>query len=377
MTVQLLRNTRLWVSTVTSGHSTTNTWEIQVQDDLSFGQSSTSTDIEVSEAGPAPTRGSARFNDSLDPAEWSFSTYIRPYEVDPNAIPDDGDEYKITPDALLWHALSSGSAYDTTNANGVQANDTNMLVKFTDSQHHELLKINIYMLVDNIWYVITGVQVNEATISNDIDGIGMVSWSGQGLLLDELSSQPFDPSTVTSVDCSLSAEYIRNKLTILKVKDNTAVKTYDIPITGGSVTFSNNITYLTPSTLACLDIPIGSFTGSLSISGEMSAYLDDRAGGTTELIDDMLTAKAVTNSFEIAVVMGGSYATPAPAAVIVLPTAQLDFPNIESADVIGTTIAFKAIGSTLSAGDEAFVGIADTYTTTEIDRLISTGDGKA
>ena len=377
MAVQLLRNTRLWVSTVTTGHSTTNTWEIQVQDDLSFSQASSSTDIEISEAGATPTRGSSRFNESLDPAEWSFSTYIRPYEVDPNATPDDGDEYKTTPDALLWHALSSGSAFDLTNDKGVEANDTNMLVKFTDSQHHELLKINIYMLVDNLWYVIEGVQVGEASISNDIDGIGAVAWSGQGTLLTQLPAQPFDPANVTSVDCSLAAEYIRNKLTVLKVKDNVADKSYTIPITGGSVTFSNNITYLTPSTLACLDIPIGSFTGSLMITGDMSAYLDSRAGGTAELLDDMLTARTVSNSFEIAVCMGGIYASGAPGAVIVIPTAQLDIPTVESADVIGTSFSFKAIGSDYAAGDEAYLGFSDAYTDVEIDRLIATGDGKA
>ena len=376
MAVQLLRNTRLWVSTALTGHDKSNTWEIRVQDDLSFSQTNTSTDIEVSEAGAKPNRGSARFNDALDPAEWSFSTYITPYLFDPNGTPgSSGDEYKLTPDAILWQALCSGSAYDPTSTNGVSSNSTNMTVDFLDSQYHELLKFHVYMLVDKVWYVIENAQVAEGSISNDIEAIGTMSWAGQGTELKELSTVPFLSDAVNSVDCNLSAAYIRNKLTILKVKDNDTSKVYDIPITGGSITFNNNVTFLTPSTLACLDVPIGSFTGSLSIEGSMTAYLDDRVGGTTELLNDLLSKKAVTTDFEVAVVMGGSYATPGPAAVVVVPHAQLNIPNIESADVIGSSFDFKAMSSDFATGDQAFLGFSDTYTTTQIDKLISTGDG--
>ncbi|QAY02222.1 major tail protein [Vibrio phage VspSw_1] len=379
MAVKLLRNTRLWVSTVLSGHDTTNTWEIQVQDDLSFNQNPTSSDIELEEAGATPTRGSARFNDALEPADWTFSTYIRSYLVDPDSTPDSGDEYQFTPDALLWHSLASGSPFDVTSAAGVHSNPVNMLLDFKDSQHHELLKFHVYMNVDGAWYVIENCQVGEATISNDIDGIGSTTWTGQGTLLSELPSQPFDPANVLSVDCNLQASYIRNKLTVLRVTDNRNSNTaYDIAITGGSITFTNNITFLTPSTLSCLDVPIGSYTGSLSITGEMTAYLDDKTNGSKKLLADMLQQKSVTSSFEIAVIMGGVASSgTAPAAVIVLPTAHLDVPSIESADVISTSLSFKGIPTDFSAGDEAFLGFSDRFTSAEIDRLINTGDGEA
>ncbi|BAV81297.1 major tail protein [Vibrio phage VCPH] len=369
MAVQLLRNTRVWLSTVKTGHDTTNTFEIQVGDDLSFTQGTASSTVEISEAGAVPTRGTAEFNDNLEPASWSFTTYIRSYT--------DGDGDKILPDALLWHGMASGSAYDKTDANGLQANDTNTLVKFTDNAHHNLMLLQVYMLVDNIWYHIEDAQVNEASIANDITDIAQTAWSGEGTLLNRLTTEPFDPATVTSVDCSLAASYIKNKLTVVKIKNNTTNKVYDIPVTGGSITINNGITYLTPSTLSCLDVPIGSFTGAFSVTGEITAYLNDKVAGSAELLDDLLAAKSVTNSFEIALVMGGESTGGNPAAVIVLPTAQVQIPSIASADVIGTTINFTGIGSSYGAGDEVFFGFSDNYTDADVARLIATGDGKA
>jgi hypothetical protein len=369
MSVQLLRNTRVFLSTVTTGHAPTNTFEIQVGDDLSFSQATSSSSVEVTEAGATPQRGTAQFNDSLDPAEWSFSTYLRSYV--------DAGLDKFVPDALLWHALASGSAFDKTTPAGLSANDVNTLVKFTDNSHHELTKVQIYLLVDNIWYHIVDGQVGSATLSNEITDLGMTTWSGQGTLLNRLASAPFDIATeATTIDCSSTASFIRNKLTIMKLTDNSNGKVYTIPLTGGSVDFNNNITYLTPTTLSCLDVPIGSFTGSFSVTGNVTAYLSGAVAGSAELLDDLLTERAVTNSFELALVMGGSSATAAPGVVVVLPTAQISIPTISSADVIGTEMSFTGIGSDFGTGDEVFIGMSDTYTTTEIDRLIATGDGK-
>ncbi|QZI88437.1 hypothetical protein SIPHO082v1_p0160 [Vibrio phage 294E48.1] len=250
-----------------------------------------------------------------------------------------------------------------------------MIVDFTDNSHHELLKLNIYVLADKIWYLISEGQVGEAASSNDITAIGETAWSGQGTTMTKLPSAPFIETDVTSVDCTLAAPYIKNKLTILKVKDNTSMKVYSVPITGGSVTISNNVTFLTPSTLSCLDVPIGSFTGTFSVEGEMSAYLDDKVGGTAELMDDIIAARAVTNDFEISVVMGGEYAAGAPACVIHLSNAQVRIPEINTDDVLGVSVSFKGIPTDFDTGDEVLIGMSPTYTTAQIAQFIATGDG--
>jgi hypothetical protein len=370
MSVQLLRNTRVFLSTVKTGHTTANTSEISVGDDLSFSQSSSSSTIEVSEAGASPTRGTVQFNDSLDPAEWSFSTYLRSY-----TSPEAGAE-KLVPEALLWQGLSSGSPLDYATESGISANDTNTLIKFVDNSHNVLTTIQIYLLVDTIWYHIEDVQVGSASISNEITDIGMTTWSGQGTLLNSLVTEPFDLSLFPAADiCSLTASYIRNKLTVLRLKDNATSTVYDIPLTGGSIEFNNNITYLTPNTLSCLDVPIGSYTGAFSVSGSVTAYLNGATNGTATLLRDLLEERSISNSFELALIMGGLSNSPAPATVIVLPTAQLGIPSISSADLIGTEITFMGEGTDLGAGDEVFIGMSDTYTTTQINKLISTGDG--
>lgn len=350
-----------------------NTTEILLQDDFSFSQGSSSTDITLSEAGPKPARGSARFNESLDPVDWNFSTYIRPYY-------DSVASLVQIPDLPLWHALSSGNPYASPGVSkmGVNQLDTQITVGFQDNQHHELVKFTLYYLVDKLWYKVEEAQVGQAEISIDIEGIAQVAWSGQGTEIVPLTTQPFDPETdgiKFPVSVFTSAPYIKNKLTGLRVTDNSDGKDYIIPVTGGSVTINNNITYLTPSTLSRLDTPIGSFTGSFEVSGSLTAYLrtSDNDDAASDLLAKMLADRSIKNSFTIAIVMGGEYGTTAaPAAVLVLPTAHLSVPSVETEDVLSTSIDFKAIPTELDVSDELFIGLSDQYTSALIDGLITT-----
>ena len=57
-------------------------WEIPVLDGFSFSQATNSSEITLAEmesVGGVSRRGRRAFNDSLAPAEWSFSTYVRPF----------------------------------------------------------------------------------------------------------------------------------------------------------------------------------------------------------------------------------------------------------------------------------------------------------
>ncbi|CAD5240186.1 major tail protein [Klebsiella phage vB_KppS-Storm] len=370
MSVQLLRNTRIFVSTVTTGFTKANTQEILVQDDVSWSQDSNSTDITLNEAGPKPTRGSQRFNDSLNAAEWSFSTYILPYD-------DAGKQ--ILPDYLLWHGLSTGAAVNLAGTTGVFQNATNLVVNFKDNGYHELAMLNIYILTDSSWSVIRNCQVGQAEVNVDIDDIGRVTWSGNGTRLETLSAQPFDPKTIGIDDAlyaKIQSSYIKNKLTILKLKNNaTGGKTYNIPITGGSFTMNNNVTYLTPNIMSRVDVPIGSFTGSFELTGSLTAYMNDAANGSIQLYKDLVSDLKAVNDFEVAIILGGEYDTARPAAVLVAKHANLNIPSIETDDVLGVSIEFKAIPSQMDAGDEGYLGFSSKYTKTSIAKLISSGDG--
>lgn len=371
MSIQLLRESRLFVSTVDTGFTTANTMEILIQDDLSFGVGGNSTDITVNEAGPKPTRGSKRFNDSLNPADWSFSTYILPYlDEDTNKI--------MLPDYMLWHALTSGEELDPDGDTGFHTNKTNAMVDFKASAFHELAKLNIYIRTGNVWYQIKKVQVNQAELNIDIENIGMVTWSGNGTELIPLKSQPFDVNTLGMSDelyLKLQESYLVNKLTIMRVKDNQGTKkVYDIPITGASFSINNNITYLTPNTLSRVDRPIASFTGSISITGNLTAYLNTNPLGTAEIYDDLLSNLATVNSYEVAFIVGGEYADPKPAAIFMVPTANLSVPTLEVDDVLGTQIEFSAEPTEMDAGDQAVFGFSPIYTKTLVDKFLKDRD---
>ncbi|WP_417644779.1 Ig-like domain-containing protein [Citrobacter freundii] len=371
MSLQLLRNTRIFVSTVKTGHDKTNTQEILVQDDISWGQDSNSTDITVSEAGPRPTRGSKRFNDSLNAAEWSFSTYILPYL-------DKTTSKQIVPDYMLWHALSSGKPINLDGDTGAHTNETNFMVNFKDNAYHELAMLHIYILTDKAWSYIDSCQINQAEVNVDIEDIGRVTWSGNGNQLIPLDAAPFDPDTVGIDDetyMTIQGSYIKNKLTILKIKDMDTGKAYDIPITGGSFTINNNITYLTPNVMSRVNIPIGSFTGAFELTGSLTAYLNDKALGSMDLYKDLAKTLKVVNRFEIALVLGGEYDDERPAAVLVAKQAHVNIPTIETDDVLGTSVEFKAIPTDLDTGDEGYLGFSNKYTKTTIANLIATGDG--
>ena len=89
MALNLIRNARMFFTTnisstgivQASGFTNANTFEIQVLDGLSFSQNTTTETITVNEAGDSPIRGQRQFNTALDPAEITFSTYIRPYKL--------------------------------------------------------------------------------------------------------------------------------------------------------------------------------------------------------------------------------------------------------------------------------------------------------
>ena len=72
MALSLSRNAKF---VVTDG---TDTQEIGILDGFSFSQSTGTQNITLNEAGSAPKRGQQMFNTSLEPVDWSVTTYVRP-----------------------------------------------------------------------------------------------------------------------------------------------------------------------------------------------------------------------------------------------------------------------------------------------------------
>lgn len=347
MSINLSRNTRLWISTAAAGSETvTNTFEIGIQDGYSISSQLNSTDITLNEAGATPNRGSARFNDSTNPVDWNIATYIRPYTVD---TPD----RTMVADKLLWHALASNETIDSEwddTAKSVHALADRFKVGFTNNSSHELTKIRLIFKIDNIYTIVEDVQVGQAEISVDIDGIGMVNWTGQGTSFSTVTVAPAFIAANGYEPVPTAAKYIRNKLSTLSlVSDATSGNTtYDIAITGASVTINNNITYLTPETLGVVDKPIGSFTGSFEVTGSLECYLNTKTDGSYKLLSDLQSNTNVKNSFALALSLGGPTGE---RMLLNMPQCHLAIPDVSVEDVVGLTVEFKAMPSSAAMND--------------------------
>ena len=382
-----------------------NCFRIGVLDGYSFSQGSDSTDVTISEAGAAPNRGSKRFNDSLPPAEWSFGTYVRPFKHGANSYRADGTFDCC--ENILWAALAGTGLPNASDASGAAVEVTTgtqfgSLCKFDQSDVHDLMKLSIYFALENTTYRLNQAQINQAEVDFSIDGIAQITWSGNATTIDQVEEALEDPSkhiiqgtsaatpTSSNVDTHAEtfnyadttgpsdADYLRNKLSSLyldtdaqgggSASNGLDNKTYDINITGGSLTIANNVTYVTPETIGVVDKPIGSFTGARVVSGSLTMYLDTKANGSNSLLTDLAGATdLVTNVFDLRLFMGVAGAVDtdgegmeaddftAPGVEFNMPKAHLTVPTVEVGDLISASVEFAAHGTDLLTGDEMSV----------------------
>jgi hypothetical protein len=201
----------------------------------------------------------------------------------------------------------------------------------------------------------------------------MIDWSGNAATLTTVPSfnAAYGQSGITVITEGVldTDNFIRNKLTALELVANdigtmrtafpgaSANGVYNITLTGGSITLSNNITFLTPETLGIVNIPIGHITGNKSISGNFTAYVDSGVAGDSGSLFDAATSVAarsiVTTSFATTFKIGGTAGVPR--MEISLPTAHLALPSIQSEDVIAIDVAFEGLPSTITTNDEATI----------------------
>jgi len=382
MAVNLIRNSRVFFTTNvdsygkvkigslkdgTSPMTVTNCWEIQVLEGLTFSQNTTQDTVTLNEAGATPSRGQRSFNTALQPVDFSFSTYIRPFNSG-SAI--------TAEERVLWNAF--GGSKDITNTNAAwKETSSAATMGFTNSNVHQLQTFGLVIIFDNTAYALDNCALDTATIDFGIDAIAAVQWAGKASYirpLTDLQADTNSPVTFSGTDVSgtspdpvdqayaknVNARYITNKLSTLVLNDtindftntNTPSTTYSVALTGGQITFNNNLTYLTPANLATVNLPITYFTGTRAITGNVTAYLKTGTNETATLLKDMLTAASTTvdPKYTINVQMGGPTSN-LTGVEFKLPAAMLQIPQINTAQVISTTINFTAQGYSGSAYD--------------------------
>jgi len=375
MAVNLIRNSRVFFTTnvdsqgrVRAGtykdeaqpFSTTNTWEIQVLEGMTFSQNTTVDTVTLNEAGATPARGQRSFNTALEPLDFTFSTYLRP-SLQSTTI--------TCEEKVLWNAFGGTIALGTANAAWTDGTSpTPGTFTVTNSNKHQLQAFGLIIVFDDLAYALDNCALDTATIDFGIDAIAAIQWAGKGSLIRQITLVASAPAsnvvTFTGADVgatgaeeanakNTSAKFITNKLTVLQVNNDINDFTgtdFNIPITGGSITQSNNLTYLTPANLGVVNLPITYFTGTRSITGTLTAYLRSGNLSTGSLLSGLLAnaASEINPSYAINIQMGGTSGTHVDVG---LPAAMLQIPTVNTEQVISTTLTFTGQGSTGTAFD--------------------------
>jgi len=341
-------------------------WEIPVLDGFSYSQATNTSEVTLNEmsAGNAVSRrGRKMFTDSYAPAEWSFSTYARPFLASGTVASGGADDNAIQHcvEEPLWAMLVGNGTYaapveGTSNAvwtsAGIDADVTDLDITFANSNLTELAKANIYFVTDTVVYKIANCTVNEAAIDFDIDGITTINWSGMGTIITEESSAP---AKTRYEGIATTSNFIRNRLTELTaVSTSPTSTTYALTLTGGSINISNNITFLTPETIGTVNQPLGAVTGTRTIGGSFTCYLSNVTNSSMDLFENIIGGTTTTtNSFNLGFKVGGTANTPR----LELNAAQchLEVPSHSIDDVISVEVNFHALGSDIDLTDELTV----------------------
>jgi hypothetical protein len=379
MSLNLIRNSRVFFTTnvnsagvvQTTGLTKTNTFEIQVQDGFSFSQNTTQETITLNEAGAAPVRGQRSFNTTLDPVDWSFSTYIRPkFEEGStvNASPD-ADDFIGCEESVLWNALAGTGAIGQAGAGWTATPGLTPVstIAFTNSNAHQLQRFGLIIVFEAVAYAIDTCAIESATIDFGLDAIASIAWAGRGVAMRQLATTTVaDDAANGEVDFTgglsgsaklrdVNAKYIANKLSTMTLARTTfngqGAKNYTIALTGGSLTIANNLTYLTPANLGTVNQAVTYFTGTRAISATATCYLRAGTNNSSGLLSDLLTASTLDdeNQFNCSIELGGS--TNANRVTIDIPFAMLGIPAIGSEQVISTTINIMPQAGSTTAYD--------------------------
>jgi hypothetical protein len=404
-------------------------WDLPVLDGFSFSQATNSSEITLAEmeaSGGASRRGRKQFNDSLAPAEWSFSTYVRPFKSAGSGTgAADTVAAKVhAVEEILWALFSGPAAYSSSTFTDQFTADTTTgqeftTIDFSESNKATLGTCDIFFVVGGAnrkIYKLKDAVVNEASLDFDIDGIATINWSGMSSEIVDMtgstitasgaSAHPaYDATTADSTTiavgdvwldtndshrlsvvtvvpssgvitntgavyegASQTTNFIRNRLTQLTVTPTTRdpdsdgvnelEANYSITLTGGNITMSNNLTFITPEEIGLVNIPIGHVTGTRSVSGSMTCYLSKDTSATNhsaDLWEDLKSiTSVVTNSFGLVFKIGGITAGQ-PRLEVNMPTCHLEIPTHSIEDVISVETAFNALPSTIDGTNEATV----------------------
>ena len=134
-TLYFSRDTKVFVKIDTA------VWEMPVLDGFSFSQATNASEItlnEMADTSGNSRRGRQMFTDSYAPAEWSFSTYMRPFKsvgtTDPvtAGVADSAQKHHAV-EEVLWAMMAGNAAYASNTFTGFSADTSDLDITFANS----------------------------------------------------------------------------------------------------------------------------------------------------------------------------------------------------------------------------------------------------
>jgi len=313
----------------------------------------------------------------------------------------------------------SGTDFDFDNAASTPVvtntpGTSSMPISFAGSNSSTLGTANVYFVLGEAnrkVMKLKDVTVNEASLDFDIDGIATIAWSGSSSEVIDFTGSTHEDNTApiytdTTTDGTTIAvgdvwldsndgsrlyvmtnvtngseantpyitegisdtnNFIRNRLTVLTVAptlvdpDSDGVDelqaSYSLTLTGGNITITNNISYITPEELGIVNVPIGHVTGTRAVSGSFTCYLTEETGAVNASSDfyrDLRSiTNVVTNSFALTFKIGGASGNPR--LEVSMPTCHIEVPTHSIEDVISLESNFMALPSTIDNTNEVSV----------------------
>ena len=302
---------------------------------------------------------------------------------------------------VLWNAMFSPDQAGTPSSNMINTRPTGVgawkdstaggsdpaTLILANSNSHQLQRFGLIVVFDQNTFLLHDCSLNTATIDFGIDAIATIQWSGQARRVVRIDTPSGFAAATTSGGTGtigttgvvtnqlqgtfrgklFDSPFIANKLSTITlatkigsegsspnylgtINADVDVKQYTMPLTGGSITLTNNITYLTPAYMGAINQPIAYFTGSRSITGSLTAYL--RTGAATNntnrysanLFSDLI-AQVNSDSdpeFFLQIEIGGI--NNSTKVLLQMPAAVLTIPTVNAESVITTTVNFTAQG---------------------------------
>ena len=385
------------------------TYKVPVLEGFSFSQTTNSSDITLSEmesTAGVSRRGRRVFNDSLAPAEWSFSTYVRPFLSNGTGSGNHEAAVMHAVEEVLWNGLlargapyedtevasvtvtAAGSGYTSvptvtfSSGGGSGATGTAVMGGYTDAitaQTGSTMTINTaqsdvaslntmtleFQFATGFVYTLAGAVVNSANISFDVDGIATIEWSGFASTVTEKTANSGNITAATISEGQRSADtgnFIRNRLSTLVIDASATPgledSAYALTLTGGNISIDNGITYLTPDTLGTVNTPLAHVTGTRNISGAFTCYLASGTRTSQDWFQDFVSATTlaeVSTDVDITFNVGG--ASNSPRASFQLNQAHVEVPSHSIDEVLSLETNFHAVPSDLDTPNDMTINL--------------------